>query len=170
MRRARFIGECTCWFVQRHQLKEYLLSSLSPRSQLGLAFIHLALTSAAPGMRKAVFAALERCTSSKPHLLRDAFTSFLSQDPSASAPSKITATFTTSKDRPDAVAWKKHGRLSALPSSSVSFKEEEGVEEKTRQDAVVGLVILAHHHLVSGYLLFVCVEREHRRLTRSSSP
>ncbi|KAL0955554.1 hypothetical protein HGRIS_001793 [Hohenbuehelia grisea] len=110
------------------------------RSQLGLVFIHVALSSTAPETRKAVLATLERCTAARPHIthgiVRDAFTSFLAKEASAAAAASVE----------DGMAWRHHGRLSALLLSSASFAED--VDEKTRQDAVVGLVITAHHHLV----------------------
>ncbi|KAF8057458.1 armadillo-type protein [Lyophyllum atratum] len=116
------------------------------RSQLGLVSIHLTLEGSAPEVRREVNTVVERCTALLPELtnrvVRDGLNTFLSRGMPLSKPT------TSSSAEETTVPWNKHSRLSVLLLSVVSFPE--GTDLKVREDMIVELIILGHHHLVCG--------------------
>ncbi|KAF8063638.1 armadillo-type protein [Lyophyllum atratum] len=116
------------------------------RSQLGLVSIHLTLEGSAPEVRREVNTVVERCTALLPELtnrvVRDGLNTFLSRGMPLSKPT------TSSSAEETTVPWNKHSRLSVLLLSVVSFPE--GADLKVREDMIVELIILGHHHLVCG--------------------
>jgi len=115
-------------------------------AQLGLAFLHLALEGSSPEIRQATQTAVAAFTARLPQLtscvIRDAVNAFLSRGPPASK----AAASTDEQHKP----WNKHARLSAILLSAVSF--EADLDLTTREDMIVELVILGHHHLVCMFL------------------
>ncbi|KAF8959922.1 armadillo-type protein [Flammula alnicola] len=129
---------------------QYFANDLSKnetlRSQLGLVYVHLALDSRSPEIRRLVNASLVEATARAPQLtdrvIREALSTFLARGPPTHKPAP-----SASADEP-IPSWNKHGRLSALLLSSVSFSEDVG--PTLRENTVVELVVLAHHHLICG--------------------
>ncbi|THU98405.1 ARM repeat-containing protein [Dendrothele bispora CBS 962.96] len=114
-----------------------MLRNEGPRTQLGLAFLHLAVNGNSPDVRRNVNAALAATTVLYPRLtnsmVHDAVAAFLSRFPS-----------TPSED----VVWNKHSRVAGLLLSAAAFGSE--VDVATREDVVVDSLILTHHYLVSA--------------------
>ena len=120
-------------------------------SQLGLAFLHLALEGSTPEIRQAtqgaIAAAAVRLPQLTSYVIRDAVNTFLSRAP----PAPKAASSTDEQARP----WNKHSRLSALLLSAVSFDTE--LDLAIREDIIVEFVIIGHHHLVGMlWVIFVC--------------
>ncbi|KAF8911690.1 armadillo-type protein [Gymnopilus junonius] len=121
------------------------------RSQFGLVYVHLGVDSQSPEIRKSVTASLVNSAVVAPRLtekiIREALTTFVARGvPSAS--SKSSSVASASEDAATAKPWNNHSRLSALLLSVVSFSEE--IDTLLRQDAVVALIVLAHHPLICG--------------------
>ncbi|KAF9561868.1 ARM repeat-containing protein [Agrocybe pediades] len=124
---------------------QYFAAELSKsenlRSQLGLVYIHLSTNSQHSEIRKQVNASLVDATTHMPHLsdrvIREALSNFVARGPPAQK---------GADDQPE--AWNKHSRLSALLLSTVSYGEDVG--STLRENAVVELIVLAHHHLICG--------------------
>ncbi|KAF5368138.1 hypothetical protein D9615_010210 [Tricholomella constricta] len=123
-------------FAKSEQLR------LCGKSQLGLVLLHLALDGSTPQIRREVNAVVTRCTANLPELtnriVRDGLNTLLARGPPASARS----------GEESIMPWNKHSRLSALLLSAVKFPEE--VELPVREDLIVKLIILGHHHLICG--------------------
>lgn len=114
------------------------------RSQLGLPFLHLVLEGSTPEIRQATQTAVAESTVRLPQLtssvIRDAVNTFLSRGPPASK----AASSTDEQAKP----WNRHARLSALLLSAVSF--DSNLDLEIREDIIVELIIIGHHHLVCG--------------------
>ncbi len=117
------------------------------RLQLGLVYVHLALDSQFSDIRKlagsSVTEAMKRAPRQTGRIIREALSNFVARDPHAQ---KAAPTVSTEES---ATARSKHGRLSALLLSSVTFPED--VNDTLREDAVVELIVLAHHGLICSY-------------------
>jgi hypothetical protein len=112
------------------------------RSQLGLVFVHLALEGSSPAVRRDVHTAIVANTTRQPQLtnrvIRDALNTFLSRG----TPTTLKPGAADEEPKP----WNKHARLSSLLSGAVSFDDD--LELGVREDMIVELVILGHHHLI----------------------
>ncbi|KAF9012742.1 armadillo-type protein [Cyathus striatus] len=121
--------------------KSDLTKNETLRAQLGLVFVHLALDGHSPDIRKDVYKVLEASTARVPQLTNlvmcDALNVFLARGPP-------TPKVSSPEDQPQ--PWNKHSRLAALLLSAVNF--EEGVDQATREDLAVNLVIIGHHQLI----------------------
>jgi len=117
-------------------------------TQIGLVLLHLAVDSLSPETRRNVNSALEASAARMPQLtsrvVRDALAIFLSHGkPSLSKGASVLA------EEQD-TSWNKHARLSAFLLSTVSFSAD--LDLAVREDILVDLVILAHHHLTRSLL------------------
>ncbi|KAF9479098.1 ARM repeat-containing protein [Pholiota conissans] len=116
------------------------------RSQLGHVYVHLAIESLHPEIRRLVNVSVTDATVRAPKLtgriIREAMSNFVARDPHAHKASSAAAS------EEHVSAWNKHGRLSALLLSAVSFAED--VDSTIRENAAVDLIVLAHHHLICG--------------------
>lgn len=127
------------------------------RSQFGLVYVHLGVDSQSPEIRRSVNASLVNSAVVAPQLtkkiIREALTTFLARGPPS--PSKP-STSNTSEEATIAQPWNKHSRLSSLLLSTVSFSDD--IDTVLREDAVIELIILAHHPLICPYVsLFLSV-------------
>lgn len=104
-------------------------------------FVHLVLESSSPAIRRDVHSVIIANTRRQPQLInrviRDALTTFVSRGTPSPKP-----TSTDEAPKP----WNKHSRLSTLISSAVSF--DDNLELSVREDIIVELIILGHHHLI----------------------
>ena len=82
-------------------------------------------------------------------IIREALSNFVTREPHAHKAVPTTEESATARN--------KHGRLSALLLSSVTFPED--VSDTLREDAVVELIVLAHHGLICSYVI---LSRPHR--------
>jgi Generalcontrol nonderepressible 1 (Gcn1) N-terminal len=109
--------------------------------------LHLALEGSTPEVRQGTMTAVAESTLGLPHLtssvIRDAVNTFLSRSPPASK--------AASSSEEHAKPWNKHLRLSALLLSSVSFDAD--LDLAVREDMVVELIIIGHHHLTCTLFL-----------------
>ncbi|TFK26296.1 translational activator GCN1 [Coprinopsis marcescibilis] len=113
------------------------------RTQFGLVFVHLAVESKFPEIRKLVQETLAGLTVSYPRLVniavREAIIAFIPQ---------VYSKLADASDEDNAATWNKHARLSGLLLSCASFGDSVAIEE--RQELVSEAVIVAHHPLTCG--------------------
>ncbi|KAF5374683.1 hypothetical protein D9615_008940 [Tricholomella constricta] len=132
----------SAWEIAFVHFKADFAKSELLRSQLGLILLHLALDGSTPQIRREVNAVVTRCTANLPELtnrvVRDGLNTLLARGTPTSAKS----------GEESSVPWNKHSRLSALLLSAVNFPDE--VELPVREDLIVKLIILGHHHLICG--------------------
>lgn len=111
--------------------------------------MHLALDSQFPEIRKlaisSVTEAIKRAPRQMGRIIREALSNFVAREPHAHKAGATTAIEESTSPR------SKHGRLSALLLSSVTFAED--VNDTIREDAVVELIVLAHHDHICSYVV-----------------
>ncbi|KAG5642517.1 hypothetical protein DXG03_002618 [Asterophora parasitica] len=112
------------------------------RTQLGLVLLHLSLDGTTPQTRREVNVVVSRCAARFPELtnrvVRDGLSAFLARGIPSSAKSA----------EDGGQPWNKHSRLSTLLLSAINLPDE--IELTVREDLIVKLIILGHHHLVCG--------------------
>ncbi|KAF5363220.1 hypothetical protein D9758_008404 [Tetrapyrgos nigripes] len=123
---------CDATLISFH---EQMSKNEGPRTQLGLAFLHLAVNGVSSTIRRDVNVVLEATAVLHPKLtnnmVHDAISTF------------VTRFSTTSSEE---VVWNKHSRLAGLLLSAASLGSE--VDVATREEVVVDSVVLGHHYLV----------------------
>ncbi|KAG5638049.1 hypothetical protein H0H81_002083 [Sphagnurus paluster] len=104
------------------------------RTQLGLTLLHITLNGTTPEVRRQVNIVVARCTYKLPELtnrvVRDGLKSFLARGLPQS----------------NTLLWNKHAQIATLLLNAVNFSED--VQLEVRENIIVQLVILGHHHLV----------------------
>jgi len=127
---------------------------------MGSIFVHLALESQHPEIRRSVNTSIINAAVRSPkttsHVVREALTAFVARGPPSQ---KATNDPSDEVETP----WNKQARLAALLLSAVSCGE--GVDAAVRETIVVELIVLAHHQLICPYVnLFI---KEYRVQTSS---
>ncbi|KAI0764358.1 ARM repeat-containing protein [Trametes elegans] len=134
--------------------KDEFLRNEHARTMVGLIFLHLAIESSSPQVRRSTMTTLERLTGTQPELtslaVLAAVTSYFSKNQHVS--SKPAA---TNGDVPETRA-SKESRLSALILTSGAFGEDCPQDVKER--LVSDFVLVAHHPGTSGNLRPVWIE------------
>lgn len=107
-------------------------------------FVHLVLESSSPAIRRDVHSVIIANAGRQPQLtnrvIRDALTTFVSRGTPLPKPGAAGSADEAPKP------WNKHSRLSTLISSAVSF--DDTLELSIREDIIVELITLGHHHLI----------------------
>ena len=131
-------------------LSTFVSDEIRFSSQLGSIYIHLSINSQSPEIRRDVNVSLVEAASKAPVLtsrvVRDSLTTFLSHSASLQKSPNLSPEESSHQ-------WNKHSRLSAVLLASVSFGDE--VDHLVREIAVVETVVLAHHHLMSSFLIIL---------------
>jgi hypothetical protein len=131
-----------------------LLMTLAHSSQIGLTFLHLAVNSPSSEVRRNVNTVIEASTTQRPqltnHIMRDALMVFLSEGKPSSKGAIVMA------EEQD-ISWNKHPRLFAILLSTVAFRGD--LDLAVREDLLVELVVMAHHHLIRSLLAVAIIQR-----------